>query len=116
METSPDLPGFLQFDGDSLLKGWSAVRNLRSTFETEIAKAGWVCFFIAGKIEKIAFGFNQQKTLGAALKQLVKSVKSGNCNSFEIVQVTTKRFLGVFRVDVAAHALRLQKGSVFFGQ
>lgn len=114
VERSAQLPGFLRFSGDPLLKGWSAVGNVRSTFEAETAKAGWVSFFMAGRIEKAAFGFNRRNTLGAALTRLARRVKSANCNSFEIMHVTTKHFLGVFRVSVAAHARHLQKGSVFF--
>jgi len=36
--------------------------------------------------------------------------------SFEIMQVTSKQFLGVFRVSVAAHARHLQQGLVCFGK
>lgn len=116
VERSAQLPGFLQFGDDPLLKGWSEVRNVRSTLEAETAKAGWISFFMAGKIEKAAFGFNRRKALHAALRRLAGHVKSENCNSFEIMRVTSKRFLGVFRVTVAAHARRLQQGSVCFGQ
>ena len=116
VERSAQLPGFLRFGADPLLKGWSVVENVRSTFEAETTKAGWVSFFMAGKIEKASFGFNRQKTLGAALRRMARRVKSGNCNSFEIIHVTTKHFLGVFRVSVAAHARHFQEGSVYFGR
>lgn len=116
---SEPLPAFLQFGGDPLLKGWSVLRNARSTFETETAKAGWTCFFMAGNIEKTSFGFNRRKTLAAAMTRLAKSVKSEKCNSFEIMQLTTGKFMGLFCVTVAAHARHLQltsRTSVCFGQ
>jgi len=116
VERSTRLPAFLQFGGDPLLKGWSVLRNVRSTFEAETAKAGWVCFFMAGKIDKTCFGFSRRNALGAALSRLARRVKSENCNSFEIMHVTSKDFLGVFRVTVSAHARRLQEGSVRFGE
>ncbi len=116
VERSAQLPKILQFGGDPLVKGWSVLRNVRSTLEAETANAGWVSFFMAGKIEKAAFGFDRRKTLGAALKQLAKQVKSGNCNSFEILHVTSQQFSGVFRVTVTAHARHFQKGLVCFGQ
>jgi hypothetical protein len=115
VERSSRLPSLLRFGGDPLLNGWSIVRNVRSTLDLEIANAGWISFFLAGTIEKAAFGFNRRNTLTAALGQLAKRVKSGNCNSFEITQVTSKRFLGVFRVTVSAHARQFQKGLVCFG-
>lgn len=116
VERSAQLPAFLQFGGDPLLQGWSVLRNLRSTLEAETAKAGWVCFFMAGKIEKTCLGFGRQKALGAAMRRLARRVKFENCNSFEVIHVTSKDFLAVFRVTVSAHARHLQEGSVLFGQ
>lgn len=124
VERAARLPAFLDFGGDPiagglLLKGWSVIRNLRSTLDAETAKAGWTFFFMAGKIEGTWFGVDRQKTLGAALGRLARHVKSERCNSFEIIQVTSKHFLGVFRVSVAAHARHLQEvkeSLVCFGQ
>ena len=109
VERSARLPAFLDFGEDHLVTGWPVLRNLRATLEAETAKAGWVSFFMAGKIEKTCFGIHRQKTLGAAMRRLAGRVKSGNCNSFEIMHVTTHKFLGVFRVAVAAHARCLQE-------
>lgn len=114
VERSARLPAFLQFGvdpigGELMLKGWSVLRNVRSTLDAEIQKAGWISFFMAGKIERTSFGVDRQKTLSAALGRLAKYVKSENCNSFEIIDVTSKKFLGVVRVTVAAHARRLQE-------
>jgi hypothetical protein len=116
VERSAHLPDFLRFDGDPLLEGWSIISNVRSTLDLETANAGWISFFLAGAIEKTAFGFNRQDTLKAAMRQLAKRVKSSNCNSFEITHVTGKQFLGVCRVTVVAHARNFQKGLVCFGQ
>ena len=116
VERSARLPRFLRFGGDPLLNDWPALRNVRSALEAETANAGWISFFIAGSIEKTSFGFDPRKTLGAALEQLAGHVKSENCNSFEIVRVTSKQFPEVFRVTVAAHARHLQEGLVSFGR
>jgi len=115
IEHSGKLPAFLRL-GNSLLKGWSEITNVRSTLDAEITRAGWVSFFMAGKVEKVALGLDREKTLGVALNRLAKSIRSGNCNSFEIMHVKTRHFLGVFRVTVAAHARHLQQGSVCFGK
>jgi hypothetical protein len=116
IEQRASLPRFLQCTADPLLKGWSIVGNPRSTLEAESAKQGWICFFMAGRIEGAAFGFNRRNALGAAVRHLAKSVKSAGCNSFEVLQVSSRQFLGVYRVTVAAHARHLQKGLVCFGQ
>jgi len=108
VEHSACPPELLEFEGEPLLKGWSVLQNLRSTLDAETAKAGWISFFMAGRIEKSSFGIDRPKTLGAALKRLARCVKAENGNSFEIVRVTTQTFLGVFRVTVTAYARRLQ--------
>src|SRR5579862_8566935 len=94
VERASRLPSFLEFAGDAaiggpVLKGWSVLRNALSTLEAETAKAGWISFFMAGKIEKTSFGIDRQKTLAAAMSRLAKQVKSEHCNSFEIMHVTS---------------------------
>jgi hypothetical protein len=112
IQAGEQLPKFLTLRSQSLLNSWPLVANVRSLLEEEIGKAGWVFFFMAGKIENTAFGFDKGKTLRAALNHLITRVKSQRCNSFEILEITSTRFLGVFRVSVSAHARHLQKGSV----
>jgi hypothetical protein len=116
VERSAQLPRFLRFGGEPLLEDWLVLRNPRPTFEAETANAGWISFFMAGIIAKASFGFTRRKTSGAALRRLARHVKSENCNSFEIVHVTSKQFLGVFQVTVEAHARHLQEGLVCFGR
>ena len=116
VERNSRLPSFLEFGGDPWLKGWSVLRNNRSTLEAETARAGWISFFMAGKIEKSSYGFNQRKTLGAVVRRLARHVQSENCNSFEVMHVTSRYFLGVFQVTLAVHGRRLQEHSVLFGQ
>ena len=56
--------------------GWAAVKEARSTFEKAIHEEGWTFFFMAGEIKATVFGFDRQKALRAALKQLITDVKS----------------------------------------
>ena len=93
--------------------GWAAVQSARSAFEKEVREAGWTFFFMAGEIKATVFGFDRQKTLRTALKRLIANVKSQNCNSIEITQVTGKSFLRLPYVSVSAHPRHLQKGLVF---
>ena len=124
VERAARLPAFLDFGDDPfsgglLLKGWSVIRNLRSTLDAETAKAGWTFFFMAGRIEGTGFGVDREKTDRAALGRVAGHARSEHCNSFEIIHVTSKRFLGIFRVTVAAHARHLQElkeSLVCFGQ
>ncbi len=112
IDAGGQLPKFLSLRTQSLLNSWPVITNVRSTFDAEIRKAGWVFFFMAGKIEKTAFGFDKRKTLHTALNRLTRSVRSQKCNSFEITGVTSKHFLGMSSVSVSAHARHLQRGQV----
>lgn len=105
------LPSSQPLQRESHSSGW-VVKYARSAFEKEVLEAGWTFFFIAGEIKATVFGFDRQKTLRAALKRLITNVKSQNCNSIEITQVTVKSFLKVPYVSVTAHPRHLQKGLV----
>jgi hypothetical protein len=112
-------PKFLQFD-KPLLNGWASIANARSpfdkqVFDEQISKAGWICFFLAGKIETAALGFSRDKTFAAACERLARKVKSGKYNGFEILEVTTRQFWGIFRVNVSGHARHFRQAPVCFG-
>jgi hypothetical protein len=116
IEEGTHLPDSVSLESGSYSSGWAAVKNTRSTLDKGVKEAGWTFFFMAGEIKSTVFGFDRQKTLGAALKRLITSVKLAKCNSFEITQVTTKSFLRVPYVSITAHRRHLQKGLVFSGQ
>ena len=107
------LPNSRPLQTGSDWSGWAAVEDSRSVFEKEVRAAGWTFFFMAGEIKTTVFGFDRQKTLRAALQRLIANVKSQNCNSIEITQVTGKSFLKLPYVSVSAHPRHLQKGMVF---
>jgi len=52
----------------------------------------------------------------SALKRIIEQVREQRCNCLEIDEVETRSFLGLPYVNVSAHARRIQKGLVFFGQ
>ena len=113
MQEGTHLPNSQRPQRESQPSGWEAVENSRCGFEKEVREAGWTFFFMAGEIKATVFGFDRQKTLRAALKRLIRNVKSQHCNSIEITQVTGKSFLKLPYVSVSAHPRHLQKGLVF---
>ncbi len=113
IEKHAHLPDAMRLQSEPDSSGWVPLNGTRPTFEKEVQEAGWTFFFMAGEIRATVFGFDQQKTLRTALQRLMTTVKSHNCNSIEITQVTAKSFLKVPYVSVAAHARHLQKGSTF---
>jgi hypothetical protein len=113
MQEGTHLPNSQPLQRKSDSSGWAAVENSRSALEKEVREAGWTFFFMAGEIKATVFGFDRQKTLRTALKRLIANVKSQNCNSIEITQVTGRSFLKLPYVSVSAHPRHLQKGLVF---
>jgi hypothetical protein len=113
MQDGTHLPNSQPLHSESDSNGWAAVENSRCAFEREVREAGWTFFFMAGEIKATVFGFDRQKTLRSALKRLIGKVKSQNCNSIEITQVTGRSFLKLPYVSVSAHPRHLQKGLVF---
>jgi hypothetical protein len=106
---------------DSLLlpsesaNGWATTKSAGPAFEKALGLAGWTLFFLAGPISTNVFGFDKQKTLRSALRQLITKVKAHKCNGIEITDVTYKSFLKVPYVSVSAHLRHVQKGLVFDG-
>jgi hypothetical protein len=113
IEDGTHLPNSQPLERESPSSGWAAIGSSRCAFEKEVRDAGWTFFFMAGEIQATVFGFDRRKTLRAALKRLIANVKSQNCNSIEITQVTGKSFLKLPYVRVSAHPRHLQKGLVF---
>lgn len=107
------LPAFLRTARESPLPGWSTVQGGLPAFEKDVEQAGWTLFFMAGEIKASVFGFNRQKAALAALKRLGTMVKSQNCNSMEITDVTQKSFLALPYTRVRAHARHLQQSLTF---
>ena len=116
VEEGTRLPKSLLLQSESNSLGWAAVQGARATLERVIREAGWTFFFMAGEMRATVFGFDRQKSLRAALKQLIGRVKSQNCNAIEIAGVVSKSFLKVPYVTVTAHSRHLQKALVFSGR
>ena len=115
VEGGTHVPKSLLLQSEANANGWAAVKEARSMFEKAIHEEGWTFFFMAGEIKATVFGFDRQKALRAALKQLITDVKSQHCNSIEITRIMGKSFLGVPYVSVSAHPRHLQRGVIFSG-
>ena len=109
------LPAAFQCESEPFSTGWSQVKNLDSNgMDHNIRRAGWNFFYIAGGIEMIAFGADNEQTAGKALRRIISSLKAPKFNCLEIKQVTAKRFLGLRYVSVSAHSRHIQEGLVLF--
>ena len=115
VEKGTPVPQFFEIGPEMYPSAWTSVTQNRSSHESEkeLAATGWTFFYRAGEIRKIAFGFDRQKTIDAALKRVIANVRLQKCNCLEIDRVRTHSFLGVPYASVAAHSRHIQKGSTF---
>jgi hypothetical protein len=115
IEKGTPVPHFFQVGTGSYPNAWLPVTTNRNfqEFEKELATAGWTFFYMAGEIRTIAFGFDKQKRIDAALRRLIANVMLQKCNCLEIDKVGAHSFLGFPYVSVSAHSRHIQKGSIF---
>jgi hypothetical protein len=115
IQEGTNLPKSLRLEMDSGCGGWAPVSQNRSTFDRAVESAGWSFFFLAGEIRAKSFGFDRQKALQGALRQLTTNVNAHHCNSIEISGIASKSFLRFPYVKVSAHMRHLQQGQLLGG-
>jgi hypothetical protein len=109
------LPDALQFESEPCATGWRLVKDLDGYgLDRKIRDAGWTFFCIAAEIKSIVFGFEGQKSVRRAVKQMLARLKSEKFNSLEITRVASKRFLGVPYVSVSARSRHIQESLFLF--
>lgn len=109
------LPETLRLDGESFVAGWTQVNDLDGHgVDRRVRESGWTFFYFAVEIKKTIFGFDAQKTVPKAIKQILASLKREKFNSLEITQVVSKHFLGVPCTQVYAHPRHVQKSMFLF--
>jgi len=109
------LPGALQFESEPYARGWRLVKGLDGyALARRILDAGWTFFYMAGEIKATILGFDEPKARRKAIEQVLAQLKSEKCNSLEITEVDSKRFLGLPYASVIAHSRHIQEGLVLF--
>ncbi len=109
------LPDALRLGSEPYTAGWKLVKNLHGYgLDRKAHEAGWTFFYLAGEIKTTVLGFDGQKTVRRAVKQILASLKSDKFNSLEITGVASKRFLGVPYVTVSAHSRHIQESVFLF--
>lgn len=97
---------------------WSGVSHTLSprALDEELSSNGWTFFYLANTVSATACGFNPEKRMASALKQITASVRRQGCNSLQVDAVTTRSFLGIPYLTVTAHPRHIQKGMTFAAQ
>ena len=77
--------------------------------ERKLSEAGWNFFFLVPEIRRSALSSNHNKALKRALKKIVSTTEAQNFNALEIVEVTTRRFLGLHYTKVVGHPRHIKR-------
>ena len=104
------LPAGLAVESEAFLPGWRIVRNIDVYgFGRKIEEARWNFFYLAGAMKAIVFGDERSGALRRAVKQILAKRDGKKCNSLEITNVTSKSFLGIPFLTVAANSRHIQE-------
>jgi hypothetical protein len=94
--------------------GWSSVENFtRGQLGAVLEAAQWTFFYMAGKIQRTAFGFDEPSRMRRAARKVIQAVQLQHCNCLEITQVRRKSFGGLPSVKLVAHARQIQRSRCF---
>ena len=94
--------------------GWSSVENLtRGQLGAGLEAAQWTFFYMAGKVQRTAFGFDEPSRMRRAARKVIQAVKLQHCNCLEMTQVLRKSFCGIPSVTIVAHARQIQLSRYF---
>lgn len=110
-------PESLLLETEEYCAGWKAVTNPDGyEIDRRMRKSGWTFFFMAALNKSTAFGFDQDKSIKAAVRNLMRDASAEKCNAFEIESLVSRRFLGVAYVKVSAHSRHFQQNMTFAGK
>lgn len=109
------LPRALQIESEPYMSGWRSVKSLDGYgLGRKIHDAGWTFFCLAYKTKAGSFGINGEQMARRATEQILANRKLEKFNSLEIVQVVSKRFLGIRHVTVFAQSRHIQESPFLF--
>jgi hypothetical protein len=103
------LPQGVQIESDLCVAGWKLVRNFDGpALDLAVRQAGWTFFCLAGEIKSTAFGFNMEKAAQRAVARILARPRPKQFNSLAIIEVRSRRFLGVPYVCVHAQSRHIR--------
>jgi hypothetical protein len=104
------LPASLKIETSLYSKDWRVVTTDQKSLGDRIDAAGWNFFFTVGKLEESALGALNPKTLGKAMRRILRQVQDLHFNAVEIGKIQTHSALGLVRyISISAHARHIQR-------
>jgi hypothetical protein len=110
MQAGTLIPQSVRVEAEPYSHDWGMLKDSDSNIlDHNLRGAGWSFFFLAARIQAIAWGKRGETTVRRAVTHVLTKVKSLRFNCLEITEITTKRFLGLPYVRVSAHPRHIQK-------
>lgn len=107
------VPVAIQTKDEAYVQGWQVARRLdRRRLIQTMRRAGWKLFSHDAILEIRVFGFDDNKTIRAAIRRIVATIRAKSFNCLEIKQVQRRRCFGFPYVLVSAHSWHIQEGAV----
>jgi hypothetical protein len=117
VEQGAHLPRVLELNSLNFLDCWRVMScRDRRTFFDQVDASGWHLFFIGGRLNTVSLGTNREDAIRRGVKRLAARVRSDSYNCMEITEISTRRFLGIPYVFIAADMLHIQHGFILDGQ
>lgn len=97
------LPESVHF-GSKRYGSWKILTEVNGfAVERRLSEAGWHFFFIVPAISAGVLSSDRNKALRKGLQKILTATEAQEFNALEIVEITTRHFLGLCYVRVAAH-------------
>jgi hypothetical protein len=111
MQAGTLIPQSVRVEAEPYSRDWEMLKDSDSnTLDRNLRGVGWSFFFLAARIQAMAWGMWGENTVRRAVKQALAQVRSSKFNCLEITEITAKRFLGLPYVRVSAHSRHIQNG------
>ena len=112
LRTGVQRPNLMSMNTTSYSRQWDVVTG-RDVFATEraVREAGWHLMCIAGTVRATAFGRSEGKNARVAVDRVLAKIQAQDFNAAEVIEISTKHFLGIPYLSVSAHARHLQQGN-----
>jgi hypothetical protein len=93
--------------------GWRLVKDMTARrLSTEIREGGWSLFALAGDHYGRAIGFDESKTIDAAIQRVLSGLQAEKSNCLEITRVELRSVLGLLHVRVSSCRRHIRRSSV----
>lgn len=117
LRTGVQGPDSILVSTTSYSRKWDVVTG-RDVFATEraVRAAGWHLMCLGGAVRAMAFGRSEGTNARRAVDRVLAKIRKQDFNAAEVVEISTKHFLGIPYLSVSANARQLQQGNTLQDQ